>query len=51
MYDEIVRQGVPERFAELIRKLDSSEEDSQATIDEGLQKHRTGATRNHAGGD
>jgi hypothetical protein len=22
MYDDIVRQGVPERFAELIRKLD-----------------------------
>lgn len=25
MYDEVVRQGVPERFAELIRKLDSPE--------------------------
>jgi len=22
MYDDVVRQGVPERFAELIRKLD-----------------------------
>jgi hypothetical protein len=25
MYDDVVRQGVPDRFAELIRKLDSSE--------------------------
>ena len=25
MYDDVVRQGVPERFAELIRKLDASE--------------------------
>jgi hypothetical protein len=24
MYDDVVRQGVPERFAELIRKLDVS---------------------------
>ena len=26
MYDDVVRQGVPDRFAELIRKLDSPEE-------------------------
>ncbi|MEO6947276.1 MAG: NepR family anti-sigma factor [Nitrobacter sp.] len=25
MYDDVVRQGVPDRFAELIRKLDASE--------------------------
>jgi hypothetical protein len=25
MYDDIVRQGVPDRFAELIRKLDAPE--------------------------
>jgi Anti-sigma factor NepR len=25
MYDDVVRQGVPERFAELIRKLDATE--------------------------
>jgi len=24
MYDDVVRQGVPERFAELVRKLDVS---------------------------
>jgi len=26
MYDDVVRQGVPDRFAELIRKLDSPED-------------------------
>ena len=26
MYDDVVRQGVPDRFAELIRKLDASDE-------------------------
>lgn len=25
MYDDVVRQGVPDRFAELIRKLDQPE--------------------------
>ena len=25
MYDDVVRQGVPDRFAELIRKLDVAE--------------------------
>jgi hypothetical protein len=25
LYDDVVRQGVPDRFADLIRKLDSSE--------------------------
>jgi hypothetical protein len=29
MYDDVVRQGVPDRFAELIRKLDASEANSQ----------------------
>jgi hypothetical protein len=29
MYDDVVRQGVPDRFAELIRKLDASEADTQ----------------------
>ncbi len=28
MYDDVVRQGVPDRFAELIRKLDVPEADS-----------------------
>jgi hypothetical protein len=26
MYDDVVRQGVPDRFAELIRKLDGPQE-------------------------
>lgn len=25
MYDDVVRQGVPDRFAELIRKLDTAD--------------------------
>ena len=29
MYDDVVRQGVPDRFAELIRKLDASEGNPQ----------------------
>jgi hypothetical protein len=29
MYDDVVRQGVPDRFAELIRKLDGPEENPQ----------------------
>jgi anti-sigma factor NepR-like protein len=29
MYDDIVRQGVPERFAELVRKLDVPKPDPQ----------------------
>jgi hypothetical protein len=29
MYDDVVRQGVPDRFAELIRKLDVPKPDTQ----------------------
>ena len=29
MYDDVVRQGVPDRFAELIRKLDAVDKDPQ----------------------
>ncbi|MGA2288118.1 NepR family anti-sigma factor [Bradyrhizobium sp.] len=29
MYDDVVRQGVPDRFAELIRRLDIPEADPQ----------------------
>ena len=28
MYDDVVRQGVPDRFAELIKKLDGPEQDA-----------------------
>ncbi|WP_167558908.1 NepR family anti-sigma factor [Bradyrhizobium canariense] len=31
MYDDVVRQGVPDRFAELIRKLDASEPKPQVS--------------------
>jgi hypothetical protein len=29
MYDDVVRQGVPDRFADLIRKLDLPEAEPQ----------------------
>jgi hypothetical protein len=29
MYDDVVRQGVPDRFADLIRKLDAPESNPQ----------------------
>jgi hypothetical protein len=29
MYDDVVRQGVPDRFAELIRKLDAPQNSAQ----------------------
>ncbi|ETR77401.1 hypothetical protein X566_06995 [Afipia sp. P52-10] len=35
MYDDVVRQGVPERFAELIRKLDDPSAETPATKAEG----------------
>jgi hypothetical protein len=35
MYDDVVRQGVPERFAELIKKLDVPEDTSQLGNDGG----------------
>lgn len=33
MYDDVVRQGVPDRFADLIRKLDPPETDLAANKD------------------
>lgn len=35
MYDDVVRQGVPDRFAELIRKLDDTSPESQIAKEEG----------------
>jgi hypothetical protein len=35
MYDDVVRQGVPDRFAELIRKLDSPEAVEAAKKNDG----------------
>jgi hypothetical protein len=31
MYDDVVRQGVPDRFADLIRKLDASDANPQVS--------------------
>ncbi len=33
MYDDVVRQGVPDRFADLIRKLDTPEDELAARKD------------------
>lgn len=33
MYDDVVRQGVPDRFADLIRKLDGPDADNAPKID------------------
>ena len=38
MYDDVVRQGVPDRFAELIRKLDGPE----AAADQSTPKKTEG---------
>lgn len=35
MYDDVVRQGVPDRFAELIRKLDEPGTNAQIAKEEG----------------
>ena len=42
MYDDVVRQGVPDRFADLIRKLDTPLPDPQlgVTGDQATQKDR-----------
>lgn len=37
MYDDVVRQGVPDRFAELIRKLDGPEAVDPAAKTEGSE--------------
>ena len=33
MYDDVVRQGVPDRFADLIRKLDGPDADTAPKTD------------------
>jgi len=39
MYDDVVRQGVPERFVDLIRKLDvpSADPQLQGTCDQAIK--------------
>ncbi|MFC0239578.1 NepR family anti-sigma factor [Rhodopseudomonas telluris] len=33
MYDDVVRQGVPDRFAELIKRLDEPQQGEAAAVD------------------
>jgi hypothetical protein len=35
MYDDVVRQGVPDRFAELIRKLDAPDGETEPVKNDG----------------
>jgi hypothetical protein len=35
MYDDVVRQGVPDRFAELIRQLDSQDAAARIAKEDG----------------
>jgi len=42
MYDDVVRQGVPERFADLIRKLDVPEDTSQVGSSGGGSNEQNG---------
>ncbi len=37
MYDDVVRQGVPDRFAELIRKLDDPQAQNPAAKTDGSE--------------
>jgi Anti-sigma factor NepR len=41
MYDDVVRQGVPDRFAELIRKLDAPEDGVRADSPTGKTSDST----------
>jgi len=42
MYDDVVRQGVPERFADLIRKLDAPADTPQVRDDGGSNDRNDG---------
>lgn len=42
MYDDVVRQGVPDRFAELIKKLDAPGGASQVETDGGSSDNNNG---------
>jgi Anti-sigma factor NepR len=39
MYDDVVRQGIPDRFAELIRKLDTADAQPQAVASDLAAKN------------
>jgi hypothetical protein len=38
MYDDVVRQGVPDRFADMIRKLDGADAQAQIAGDQGKKE-------------
>jgi hypothetical protein len=40
MYDDVVRQGVPDRFAELIKKLDAPGTDPQVADEGGVPANK-----------
>ena len=42
MYDDVVRQGVPDRFAELIKKLDAPGATPQVENDGGSNDNNNG---------
>jgi hypothetical protein len=42
MYDDVVRQGVPDRFAELIRKLDTASPSPQVESGGGANDQNNG---------
>jgi hypothetical protein len=42
MYDDVVRQGVPERFADLIRKLDTPGDSPQVSTGRGSSDPENG---------
>lgn len=42
MYDDVVRQGVPDRFADMIRKLDGAEAQAQLASDTGTSAKTEG---------
>ncbi|MBJ7405708.1 MAG: hypothetical protein JHD07_21335 [Bradyrhizobium sp.] len=42
MYDDVVRQGVPDRFAELIKKLDAQGAAPQVENDAGSNDNNNG---------
>ena len=50
MYDDVVRQGVPDRFAELIRKLDGPTAAHQISSEGGSGPTGEGGTNNQEDG-
>jgi hypothetical protein len=47
MYDDVVRQGVPDRFAELIRKLDAPKEGPKDGLEAASPTEKTSDSTDH----